>query len=464
MRDNFQCNCHICKIERYLIVSLSQPPHSDEFLRFVQTSVPLSSFSTALALVEHLHAQRDGVTSVPSASEIVGSLIQASSIDSEVELKNSVLVLSFIPMIHRTCREVCAWFREIESEDVSQQILTLFLELVDSASPPQITSHLPIALMRALRRSAFRWAENEKRHVVQRETDNAQEIAEPFGNDTFETVSVLNDFLDHCGRIGILSVFERDLLIRLKIEGFFAKEIIQTHTALSEKAVHWRVERILQRLQKAANDLGIKNAPLSFSVSSQHRQKRKNNVRKGSFSLENQIGTSVISKSRRQLSLDSSPKQSESKQPQFAAPQRNLSPTTPTLSSASGRTCVIQGTASQRLAAIRSSVFPPTIARHTKFGERLSSNSDAGLARIIRKELAGNEETLPQEIRFPLALARVRDIFLFHPVRNGRVRPNNGYVALGERRHRLDDRVHDRHRARSFTRRHCGSGLDLRFW
>jgi DNA-directed RNA polymerase specialized sigma24 family protein len=465
MRDNVQCNCHICKIERHLIVSLSQPPHSDEFLRFAQTSVPLSSFSTALALVEYLHAQRDGVTSVPSASEIVGSLIRASSIDSEPELKNSVLVLSFIPMIHRTCREVSAWFREIESEDIAQQILTLFLELVDSASPPQITSHLPIALMRALRRGAFRWAENEKRHVIQREADKSQEIAEPFGNDTFETVSVLNDFLDHCGRIGILSVFERDLLIRLKIEGFFAKEIIQTHTALSEKAVHWRVERILQRLQKAANDLGIKNAPLSFSVSSEHPQKRKNNVREtGSFSLENQIGTSAISKSRRQLSLDSSPKQSESKQPQFAAPQRNLSPTTPTLPSATGRTCVIQGKASQRLAAIRSSVFPPTLARRTKFGERLSSNPDAGLARIIRKELAGNEEILPQEICFPLALARVRHIFLLHPVRHGRLRPNYGHVALGERRNRLDDGVHNRYRAWSLPRRHRGSGLDLRFW
>jgi DNA-directed RNA polymerase specialized sigma24 family protein len=363
---------------------------------------------------------------------------------------------------------VCAWFREIESEDIAQQILTLFLELVDSASPPQITSHLPIALMRALRRGAFRWAENEKRHVIQREADKSQEIAEPFGNDTFETVSVLNDFLDHCGRIGILSEFERDLLIRLKLEGFFAKEIIQTHTALSEKAVHWRVERILQRLQKAANDLGIKKAPLSFSVSSQHLQERKNrnNVREKTriFSLRTFSDFLPISKSRRQLSLDSSPKQSESKQPQFAAPQRNLSPTTPTLSSASGRTCVIQGTASQRLAAIRSSVFPPTLARHTKFGERLSSNPDAGLARIIRKELAGNEEILPQEICFPLALARVRHIFLVHPVRHGRLRPNYGHVALGERRNRLDDSLHDRYCAWSFTRRHRGRGLDLRFW
>jgi hypothetical protein len=119
----------------------------------VQTSVPLSSFSTALALVEHLHAQRDGATSVPSASEIVGSLIQSNSIDSEVELRNSVLVLSFIPMIHRTYREVSAWFREIESEDIAQQILTLFLELVDSISPNPMNDHLPIALTRALRKT-----------------------------------------------------------------------------------------------------------------------------------------------------------------------------------------------------------------------------------------------------------------------------------------------------------------------
>jgi hypothetical protein len=278
-------------------------------------------------------------------------------------------------------------------------------------------------------------------------------------------VSVLNDFLDHCGRIGILSVFERDLLIRLKIEGFFAKEIIQTHTALSEKAVHWRVERILQRLQKAANDLGIKKAPLSFSVYSQHLQKRKNNVREtGSFSLENQSATSVISKSRRQLSLDSSPKQSESKQQQFAATQRTLSPVTATLSSASGRARVISGAAPQRRAAIRSSVLPPTLARHTKFGERLSSNPDAGLTRIIRKELADNEETPSHQIRLPLAPARVRRIFLVSGFRNRSIRTGNRCIPLGERRQRLDAGVHDHYRAWSLARFYCGRRLDLRVW
>lgn len=39
-------------------------------------------------------------------------------------------------------------------------------------------------------------------------------------------------------------------------------------------------------------------------------------------------------------------------------------------------------------------------------------NPDAGLPRIARKELAGNEEILSKEVRFPLAPARVNRIFL----------------------------------------------------
>ena len=465
MRENLQCNCQICKIERHLVVSLSEQPYSNEFLIVANSATPLATFSNALALVEHLHAQRNGVISVPSASEIVGFLIQNNSRVSGAELKNSILVLAFIPMIHRTYREVRAWFREIEPEDIAQQILTLFLDLVGSVSPMPMNNYLPIALTRTLRKNSFRWAEKEKRHSIQREADKSGEFAELGANDTFETVSVLTDFLNHCHRIGILSTFERDLLIKLKVEGFFAKEIIQAHTALSEKAVHSRVERILQRLQKAANDLGINDTPLSFSVSPKDLRKKKNNsLTMGSFSSENQNGTSPISKSRRQLSLDSSPKQRESKQQQFAATQRLLSPITATLSSASGRARVISGAAPQRRAAIQSSVLPPTLARHTKFGERLSSNPDAGSPRVIPKELDANEELLAKQICLPLAPASVRRIFLVPRSRNISICARGRRITMGERSQRFDDGVHNYHRAWALTRLHCGRRTDLRFW
>jgi hypothetical protein len=255
-----------------------------------------------------LHTRRDGDSGASLAGELVPVLICARRDASDFELIQAILVLAFTPMIHRTHRELCAWFRELESEDIAQQIFTLFLELVTSASPALLNSHLPIALTRTLRKNAFRWAEKEQRVAIQREAEKSGETAEPFGHDAFETVVVLNDFLDHCQRTGILSLFERNLLIRLKIDGFFAKEIIHTHTALSENAIHCRVQRILQRLQKAADDLGIKSASPSFPVPSQNPQKRKNSSRKATdFFLTDQNEFLPISNSRGQLSPDTSP-------------------------------------------------------------------------------------------------------------------------------------------------------------
>ncbi len=309
MLENLHCKCHICKVERHLFKSITQPPASVRFTAIALSSPALARFSNVSELLTDLHAGRNSDSGASLAGELVPVLISVGTDVSDIELIQAVLVLAFTPTIHRTHRELCAWFRELESEDIGQQILTLFLELVTSASPTLMNSHLPIALTRTLRKNAFRWAEKEQRVAIQRETDKSVETAEPFGYDAFETVVVLNDFLDHCQRIGILSVFERDLLISLKVEGFFAKEIIHTHTVLSEKAVHWRVERILQRLQKAANDLGIKSTSFLLAVSSQNPRKRKNSSRKaGNFCLGNQNKFSPISNSGGQLSLETSPR------------------------------------------------------------------------------------------------------------------------------------------------------------
>jgi hypothetical protein len=275
MLEHLHCKCHICEVERHLFKSLAEPPASVRFSTLVLSSPALARFSNVSELLTDLHTRRNGDSGSSLTGHLISALIYVKTAVSDVELIQSVLVLAFTPTIHRTHRELCAWFRELESEDIAQQILMLFLELVTSASPTLMNSHLPIALTRTLRKNAFRWAEKEQRFAIQREAEKSGETAEPFGYDAFETLVVLNDFLDHCQRTGILSVFELDLLIRLKVDGFFAKEIIHTHTALSEKAVHWRVERILQRLQKAADDLGIKSASLSLAVSSKNPQRRK---------------------------------------------------------------------------------------------------------------------------------------------------------------------------------------------
>src|SRR3984893_17436633 len=281
MLENRHCKCHICRVERHLFKSLTEPPASVRSSALALSSPALARFSKDSELLTDLHTKRNGDPGTSIAGELVSVLMCARRDASDFELIQAVLVLAFTPTIHRTHREMCAWFRELESEDIAQQIFTLFLELVTSASPALLNSHLPIALTRTLRKNAFRWAEKEQRFAIKREAEKSGVRAEPFGCDAFETVAVLNDFLDHCQRTGRLSVFERDLLIRLKIDGFFAKEIIHTHTALSEKAVHRRVDRILQRLQKAADDLGIKSASFSLAVSSQNSAEEKKYLREG---------------------------------------------------------------------------------------------------------------------------------------------------------------------------------------
>ena len=254
MRDNFHCNCHICKVERHLFVSLSQPPGDARFAALAMDSASLARFSTVPALLADLHAARDGDSPISVPGEILSTLIQTGAARGEFELVQSVLVLAFTPTIHRTYREVRAWFRELEPEDIAQQVLTLFLELAASAPLEALNALLPIMLARSLRKNSFRWAEKEARILLQREMQKQGHLknAEPVANDSFESVSLLNDFLDYCCQTGMLSQFERDLLIKIRIEGFLIKEIPSANPVLSARAVECRIQRILKRLQKIA--------------------------------------------------------------------------------------------------------------------------------------------------------------------------------------------------------------------
>ena len=467
MRENIRCNCHICKVERHLFISLSEPPGDARFAALTFNSGSLARFTTVPDLLADLHAARDGdpPTSVPG--EILSALIQTGATRGESQLIQSILVLAFTPTIHRTYREVRAWFRELEPEDIAQQVFTFFLELTTSAQVENLNGILPIMLARSLRKNAFRWAEKEYRVVLQREIDKQRtsKNAEPAHNDNFESVSILNDFLDYSERIGVISAFERELLIRLKIDGFFAKEVIHTHTALSEKAVHWRVERILQKLQKVAAGLRIVTASSLSSASNKHISKSA-----GNFSLGTENDFLPISKSRRQLSLDIPSRQATTKAQQSPTVKPDSLIRFANLASANGRQRAIRGVASRRLAAHQPSGSALTLHDPKKSGESSSSNPDAGSARITRKELAGNEENPAKENCLPLAryegLAPSRastSVVLAH-FRIRRIRSGARWFAVGERRQRVDASIHDHHRPWTLSRFDCGRRFDLRFW
>lgn len=261
MRDNLRCECHICCAEDHVFEVLVDPSGSSRFLALANSFPVLAKFTNISELLASLHSPRNGDYDWSEVNEILTALIRAQASLPDLELIHSVLVLAFAPTIHRTYREVCGWFRELEPEDVAQQILTFFLELIVSARTENVAGLLPIALSRSLRKTTFRWAQMEQRalmrqHELRAYLDSGQPPAEP----TFHSISVLNDFLDYCTRQALLSPFERHLLIKFKVDGFSGKEIQNRHTVLSEQAVHLRVHRIMQRLEDAALALSAKNA------------------------------------------------------------------------------------------------------------------------------------------------------------------------------------------------------------
>jgi hypothetical protein len=222
-------------------------------------STVLAKFTNVSELLAYLHSPRSSDYACPETGAVIAALVGVGASVADWELIHSVLVLALAPTIHRTYREVCTWFRELEPEDVGQQILTFFLELIASANSENLVGILPIALSRGLRKTSFRWAEKEQRALLKRQEapadkDRGERAAEP----SFESISVLDGFLGYCSRQGLLSRFERELLLKFKVDGFSAKEIQDRHTVLSESAVHLRVHRIMQRLQDVALAPGAK--------------------------------------------------------------------------------------------------------------------------------------------------------------------------------------------------------------
>ncbi|MGH9713639.1 MAG: hypothetical protein ACRD5M_10110 [Candidatus Acidiferrales bacterium] len=322
MKQNLQCHCHICDVETHLLAWLSDSP-SERFAKLAFNSPLLANFADASVLIEHLHAQRDGLIQAPSASEVLYALIQCGSNVEDRQLSQSILLLAFMPTIHRTYREIRAWYRDLSTDDIAQQLFTYFLELTDSAPVALLKTHLSFALARSLRRNAIRWARRETLILLQRERrqQERKSVRESAADANFEPISLLHDFLDYCCRIGIVSQFERDLLIKLKVEGFLAKEASDTHTVLSGKAVQRRIERIMDRLRKAANETA---AGQRFKIVQIEDSSELNNFsrKEGHFSLGPSGNFLALGKDRRQLSPDISPGQITKVQ-QFSTCQQN---------------------------------------------------------------------------------------------------------------------------------------------
>jgi len=257
MMTTSYCDCLICRLEASLIAELGDDRSIEEFRLFAVSSPILSAFPTPVELIRQLHDHQNEDQN-PSSDEVLLDLLKRTSETLFRPMWQRLLLLVFIPTVHRTTSQIAATFPLLTRDDTAQHLFTVLLEFLHSKELHSRHTHLAFTIARKIRRSAFRWAIRETRRSLRDETDATPTtpIETDIGDDDPHHANILlRQFLDNCQRRGWLSAEERDLLRQFKLEGISGLELARRN-GLSVVAVRHRVQRVLGRLRRIAQSSG----------------------------------------------------------------------------------------------------------------------------------------------------------------------------------------------------------------
>ena len=246
------CGCLVCRLEKSLIAELGHESSTTQYRLLTAPSLILSRFQNTLDLIEHLHTP-DNLRDGSSADSTLVELLGLCSKSNDVSTWQRILLLVFIPTIHRTTSQVAAAFPSLERDDISQHVIAGLLEFLPSRELQLRRSHIAFTIARKLRRIAFRWAIRESRSAVSEEPerDRAACADVPLEVDPLQARLLLYQFLDNCQRAGWLSREERDLVFQSKVEGLSCPELARRN-GHSSVAIQHRIQRLINRLKRLA--------------------------------------------------------------------------------------------------------------------------------------------------------------------------------------------------------------------
>ena len=247
-----RCDCLICRLEKSLLVELRDEQSCEEFRSFATPHALLASFPTAFDLIERLHRQED-LEQNRRSDEILLELLDRGRREMSEELFQRLLLLVFIPTVHRTTSQVTASFPSLLRDDIAQHIIAIFLAFLRSGELRARRSHIAFTVARKVRRSAFRWAIRESRRALSEDPhrDVAPAGRLQAGQMFSDSNLLLEQFLTSCQQRGWLSGEERSLLAQFKLEGFSGEELARQngHSAV---AIRHRLQRVIARLRRIA--------------------------------------------------------------------------------------------------------------------------------------------------------------------------------------------------------------------
>ena len=246
------CTCLVCELEVTLCAEMSEHDSSNEFHRFASNNILLSGFPTAIDLLTHLHRHEDQ-DRVPSSDTVLDELLRAKGKPLTVRVWRSLLLLAFIPTVHRTTSQLLAVFPSLARDDISQNLIAALLEFLDSRELNSRHSHLAFAVARKLRRCGFRWAIRESRSnfTDNLDGDTTNRAAIQSNGHALHPEHLLFQFFDDCQRRGWLTATERQLIVESKLEGISCPELAK-RDGFSTVAVRHRINRLILKLRRIA--------------------------------------------------------------------------------------------------------------------------------------------------------------------------------------------------------------------
>jgi DNA-directed RNA polymerase specialized sigma24 family protein len=167
------------------------------------------------------------------------------------EFIESLLVLTFLPMLHGTIRRVARQQPGLSPEDITQQALSFLLHFLRSDELGARQSHFAFAISRAVKRQVFEWANRESGKMGLLNHCDSEALAAFAGTESVERYALLRHFLHRCVTKGLLTDAEINLLIDFKLNGTNGQEFADFN-GTSSNAVRQRLKRLLAKLRRLA--------------------------------------------------------------------------------------------------------------------------------------------------------------------------------------------------------------------
>lgn len=206
-----KCQCGVCQVEHDLLDSLSTQTARIHFQALATNYPILNQFESPTDLLAQVREREDDeFVSHVDLNAILHALFSSIADGIAEETGQQLLLLAFIPAIHRTYVEIRQLFPHLGADDTAQQASLVFLEALRLPVVTNQNGYLPVALAKEFRRRLFRWAFSETRRSVPYEDISSH--SELASDEDFEDAMLLEDLLSQWRRAGVLSQEQCDLL------------------------------------------------------------------------------------------------------------------------------------------------------------------------------------------------------------------------------------------------------------